>query len=111
MDSSPKIQPKKIALRCPVCRKVKIHIIPEILIEKRDNISHGVIPILIPKKLVCDHEFISCIDKNFVVREFQEFEKKNDKYSFVLSDTGENIEQKNVGDLTGILKYVRKDFC
>lgn len=65
----------KLRFICPVCNSEKILEVPISIITQAKDL----VPIFIPRGLVCDHQFQALIDKNFMIHGYQlvdyEFEK------------------------------------
>ncbi len=57
-----------IYLSCPKCHTAKYYDIPDSKIKKIHESPTGITPIVIPKNITCEHEYIIYIDKKFHVR-------------------------------------------
>ena len=59
----------RLVIFCPVCQKHDLVRVPVILEKQRNEIDRGLVPILI-KQVICPHNFIAYVDRNWKVRRF-----------------------------------------
>jgi len=60
-----------LQLECPICHKTILHKLSNSLILQKNNSQKGILNLMIPQNLICEHSFIAYIDKYFNVRGYE----------------------------------------
>jgi hypothetical protein len=79
-----------VNIQCPICKISQKVEIPECIISQSKQLTS----ISIPKYRVCEHKFITVVDKNFIVRGYQKIDFEVDEENFTNKFKSQTIELK-----------------